>query len=37
MEEIAAYFEEAFAALPDWHMEVVALVERGDEVFVAGT
>jgi predicted ester cyclase len=34
VEEIAAYFEEAFAALPDWHMEIIALVEQGDEVFV---
>ena len=33
-DEIAAYFEEAFAALPDWHMEVVDLVEQGDHVFV---
>jgi len=31
---IAAYFAEALAALPDWHMEVVALVEQGDDVFV---
>ncbi len=33
-DEIAAYFTEAFAALPDWHMETVALVEQGDEVLV---
>jgi steroid delta-isomerase-like uncharacterized protein len=33
-DEIAAYFEETFAALPDLRVEVVALVERGDEVFV---
>jgi steroid delta-isomerase-like uncharacterized protein len=33
-EEIAAYFEDAFAAIPDFHMDVVALVEQGDDVFV---
>jgi steroid delta-isomerase-like uncharacterized protein len=33
-EEIAAYFEEAFAAVPDWHMEVVAIAAQGDDVFV---
>ena len=33
-QEIAAYFEEAFAALPDWNMEVVALVEQGEDVLV---
>jgi steroid delta-isomerase-like uncharacterized protein len=33
-DEIAAYFEDAFAALPDWHMEIVALAEQGDDVFV---
>jgi predicted ester cyclase len=32
--EIAAYFQEALAALPDWHMEVVTIVEQGDDVFV---
>jgi predicted ester cyclase len=31
---IAGYFAEAFAALPDFHLEIVALVERGDDVFV---
>ncbi|MGI9099916.1 MAG: ester cyclase [Solirubrobacteraceae bacterium] len=31
---IAAYFAEALASLPDWHMEIVALVEQGDDVFV---
>jgi predicted ester cyclase len=31
---IAAYFKEFFAALPDAHMEVVKLVEDGDDVFV---
>jgi steroid delta-isomerase-like uncharacterized protein len=33
-DEIAAYFEETFAALPDLHVAIVALVERDDEVFV---
>lgn len=33
-DEIAAYFAEAFAALPDWHMDVVTIAEQGDDVFV---
>jgi steroid delta-isomerase-like uncharacterized protein len=33
-DEIAAYFEDAFAAIPDFHMEVLAVVEQGDDVFV---
>ena len=33
-DEIAAYFEEAFAAISDWHMEVVSIVEHGEDVFV---
>jgi steroid delta-isomerase-like uncharacterized protein len=33
-DEIAAYFEEALAAIPDWNMEIVSLVEAGDDVFV---
>ena len=33
-DEIAAYFEEAFAALPDWHMEIVDLIEQDEHVFV---
>ncbi len=33
-EEIAAYFETVFAALPDFHMRVDSLVEQGDDVFV---
>ena len=33
-EEIGAYFEEAFAAVPDFHIEIVALAEQGDDVFV---
>jgi predicted ester cyclase len=32
--EIAAYFAEGFAALPDWHMEVLTIAEQGDDVFV---
>jgi steroid delta-isomerase-like uncharacterized protein len=32
-DEIAAYFDEVFAALPDWHMEVVAIAAEGDDVF----
>jgi predicted ester cyclase len=31
---IAAYFATAFAALPDWHMRVVSVVEQGEDVFV---
>ena len=33
-EEIAAYFDGVFAALPDFHMRVESLVESGDDVFV---
>ena len=33
-DEIAAYFDEAFAALPDWHMDVVSIAAEGDDVFV---
>jgi predicted ester cyclase len=33
-EEIAGYFEDAFAAIPDFHMEVIAIAEQGDDVFV---
>jgi steroid delta-isomerase-like uncharacterized protein len=32
--EIASYFEDAFAAIPDFHMEVKTIVEEGDDVFV---
>jgi predicted ester cyclase len=32
--EIAGYFEEAFVAIPDFHMETVAIVEQGEDVFV---
>jgi steroid delta-isomerase-like uncharacterized protein len=33
-EEIGAYFEDTFAALPDWHIEVVAVAAEGDDVLV---
>ena len=33
-DEIAAYFDEAFAAMPDWHMEVVSTAADGDDVLV---
>jgi predicted ester cyclase len=33
-EEIAAYFQEAFAAIPDFHMEILTLAEQGEDVFV---
>lgn len=33
-EEIARYFENAFAALPDFHMEVHSIAAQGDDVFV---
>jgi steroid delta-isomerase-like uncharacterized protein len=33
-DEIAAYFDEAYAAMPDWHMEVVSIAADGDDVFV---
>jgi predicted ester cyclase len=33
-DEIARYFEDAFAAIPDFHMEVLAIAEQGDDVFV---
>jgi predicted ester cyclase len=32
-DEIAAYFAAAFAAMPDWHMDVIKIVEDGDDVF----
>jgi steroid delta-isomerase-like uncharacterized protein len=34
VDEIAAYFESTFAAVEDWHMEIVGLAEQGDDVFV---
>ena len=33
-EEIAAYFREVLDAVPDLRMEIVALAEQGDDVFV---
>jgi predicted ester cyclase len=33
-EQIGAYFEATFAAVPDFHIEIVGLVEEGDDVFV---
>lgn len=33
-EQIASYFETTFAALPDFKIEIVALAEQGDDVFV---
>jgi predicted ester cyclase len=34
IEEIAAYFDALFAALPDFHMEIQASAEEGDTAFV---
>lgn len=31
---IATYFAAAFAALPDWHLRIVSIVEQGEDVFV---
>jgi steroid delta-isomerase-like uncharacterized protein len=31
---IARYFEDIFAALPDFHMKVLCINEQGDDVFV---
>ena len=31
-EELGAYFNEAFAAAPDFHMELVAIAENGENV-----
>ena len=33
-DEIAGYFENTFAAIPDFHMEVIGIAEQGDDVFV---
>ena len=33
-DEVAGYFETLFAAVPDFHIEIKALVEQGEEVFV---
>ena len=33
-EEIAGYFEDTFRAIPDFHMEIMAIAEQGEDVFV---
>jgi steroid delta-isomerase-like uncharacterized protein len=33
-DEIVAYFEDLFAAVPDWNIQIVGLAEQGDDVFV---
>lgn len=33
-DEIAAYFDEAFAGMPDWNMEVVSIAADGGDAFV---
>ena len=33
-EEIAGYFEDTFRAIPDFHMEIVAIAEQNEDVFV---
>ena len=33
VDEIAAYFEDTFAALPDMRIEPISIVEQGDDVF----
>ena len=33
-DEIAAYFRMVFAAIPDFHMDIVAVAESGEDVFV---
>jgi steroid delta-isomerase-like uncharacterized protein len=33
-DEIARYFEDAFRGIPDFHMEIVALAEQDEHVFV---
>jgi steroid delta-isomerase-like uncharacterized protein len=32
--EIASYFRDVFAAIPDWNMQIVGLAAQGDDVFV---
>ncbi|MDP9259743.1 MAG: ester cyclase [Actinomycetota bacterium] len=32
-DEIAGYFEDTFAAVPDMRIEVISIVEQGDDVF----
>jgi steroid delta-isomerase-like uncharacterized protein len=33
-EELARYFDDTFAALPDFHIKIVCIAEQGDDVFV---
>ena len=33
-EEITSYFEDTFIGISDWHIEVLAIAEQGDDVFV---
>jgi predicted ester cyclase len=33
-DQIAAYFESVFAAMPDFHIEVVNIAEQNDDVYV---
>lgn len=33
-EQIAAYFDATFVAIPDWQFDVVGIAEQGDDVFV---
>jgi steroid delta-isomerase-like uncharacterized protein len=33
-DEIVAYFEDVFAAIRDWHIEIVGIAEQGEDVFV---
>jgi steroid delta-isomerase-like uncharacterized protein len=33
-DEIASYFEQAFAAVSEWQMELVSVAEQGEDVFV---
>ena len=33
LDEVESYFQDTFAALPDLHLEVVSIVEQGDDVF----
>jgi predicted ester cyclase len=32
--EIASYFTGVFAAIPDWHMEIMGIAAQNDDVFV---
>ena len=33
-EEIAAYFENLFTAIPDWSLEIVGIAAQGEDVFI---